>query len=144
MEDFWRRHQWGDRWLAAVGGLMALAAVALVGIAILVAHRVDTDSTAREVDTVRNGVASTMARMRKDLRALSRWDETVPQGVSRNDASWIHRNFGRRMHETSGYDQTYLLNGSGAPVYASINGKMVDKNIYEVVEESVRPIIAAP
>lgn len=120
---------------------MALAAVALVGIAILVAHRVDTDSTAREVDAVRNGVASTMARMRKDLRGLSRWDETVPQGVSRNDASWIHRNFGRRMHETSGYDQTYLLNGSGAPIYASINGKMVDKNIYEVVEESVRPII---
>ncbi len=120
---------------------MALAAAALVGIAILVAHRVDTDSTAREVDTVRNGVASTMARMRKDLRALSRWDDSVPQGVSRNDAAWIHRNFGRRLHETSGYDQTYVLNGGGAPIYASINGRLVDKNIFEVVEESVRPII---
>ncbi|HWK01367.1 MAG TPA: EAL domain-containing protein [Xanthobacteraceae bacterium] len=142
MREFWQRHQWGDRWLAAVGGLMALAAVVLVGVAILVAHRVDTDSIEREVATVRNGVASKMARMRSDLRALSRWDETVPQGVSRSDASWIHRNFGRRMHETSGYDQTYILKGENVPVYASINGRLADKNIYEVVEENIRPIIA--
>jgi diguanylate cyclase (GGDEF)-like protein len=142
MEDFWQRHQWGDRWLAAVGGLMALAAVALVGVAILVAHRVDAGSIEREVATVRNGVASRMAHMRDDLRSLSRWGEAVPQGVSRDDAVWIHRNVGRRMHEASGYDQTYLLNGENVPIYASINGKLVDKNIYEIVDDSIRPIVA--
>jgi diguanylate cyclase (GGDEF)-like protein len=142
MQEFWQRHQWGDRWLMAVGGLMALAAIVLVAVAILVAHRVDSDSIEREVAIVRNGVASKMTRMRNDLRALSRWDETVPQGVSRSDASWMHRNFGRRLHETSGYDQTYVLNGENEPVYASINGRLVDTNIFEVVGENIRPIIA--
>jgi diguanylate cyclase (GGDEF)-like protein len=126
----------------AVGALMAAAAIAVVSIAILVAHRVDSESAAREAETVRNGLSVVVARMQQNLRAFSRWDETSQQNPLMDEMSWIHHHYGRRLHETSGYDQSFILSGDGKPVYASINGKLVDKNIYEVVSEKISPIVA--
>jgi len=126
----------------AVGALMAAAAIAVVSIAILVAHRVDSESAARETETVRNGLNVVVARMQQNLRAFSRWDETSQQNPLVDEMSWIHHHYGRRLHETSGYDQSFILSGDGKPVYASINGKLVDKNIYEVVSEKISPIVA--
>ncbi len=141
MDEFWNRHHLGDRWLAAVGALMAAAAISLVGIAILVAHRVDTESAAREVETVRAGLGSVASRVQKDLRAFSRWDESAPQSVPESEVAWIHHHYGRRLHETGGYDQSYILNGNGVPVYASIGGRLVDKNIYELAREKIAPLV---
>jgi diguanylate cyclase (GGDEF)-like protein len=126
----------------AVGALMAAAAIAVVSIAVLVAHRVDSESAARETETVRNGLSVVVARMQQNLRAFSRWDETSQQNPLADEMSWIHHHYGRRLHETSGYDQSFILSGDGKPVYASINGKLVDKNIYEVVSEKISPIVA--
>ncbi len=142
MQEFWMRHQIGDRWLAAVGGLMAAAAIALVGIAILVAHRVDTESTEREAETVRNGLNAVVMRMKQDLHAFARWDEIPLQTPLVSDIAWIHHHYGRRLHETSGQDQSFILNESGQPVYASINGKLVDKNVYELLSEKIEPVVA--
>ncbi len=36
MREFWNRYRFGDYWLAAMGVLVAAAAVAVVGIAILI------------------------------------------------------------------------------------------------------------
>lgn len=126
----------------AVGALMAAAAIAVVSIAVLVAHRVDSESAARETETVRNGLSVVVARMQQNLRAFSRWDETSLQNPLVDEMTWIHHHYGRRLHETSGYDQSFILSGDGKPVYASINGKLVDKNIYEVVSEKISPIVA--
>jgi diguanylate cyclase (GGDEF)-like protein len=141
MQEFWTRHQIGDRWLAAVGGLMAAAAIALVGIAILVAHRVDTESAEREAETVRNGLNAVAMRMKQDMLAFARWDEIPLQTPLASDIAWIHHHYGRRLHETSGQDQSFILSGSGLPVYASINGKLVDKNVYELLSEKIDPIV---
>jgi diguanylate cyclase (GGDEF)-like protein len=142
MQEFWTRHQLGDRWLAAVGGLMAAAAIALVGIAILVAHQVDAESAKHEAETVRNGLNAVVMRMKQDLHAFARWDEIPLQTPLVSDIAWIHHHYGRRLHETSGHDQSFILNGSGQPVYASINGKLVDKNVYELLNEKIDPIVA--
>ncbi len=121
---------------------MAAAAIALVGIAILVAHRVDTESTEREAETVRNGLNAVVMRMKQDLHAFARWDEIPLQTPLVSDIAWIHHHYGRRLHETSGQDQSFILNESGQPVYASINGKLVDKNVYELLSEKIEPVVA--
>jgi diguanylate cyclase (GGDEF)-like protein len=141
MQEFWRRHQLGDRWLAAVGGLMAAAAIALVGISVLVAHRVDTESAQREAETVRNGLNAVMMRMKQNLHAFSRWDESTQQTPLASDLAWIHHHYGRRLHETSGYDQSFILDNRDSAVYASINGKLVDKNIYELISAKINPVV---
>src|SRR6185312_6875744 len=141
MREFWNRYRFGDHWLAAIGVLVAAAAVAVVGIAILVAHRVDTESASREVESIHNGLNSFVARMRQDLLSFSRWDESMQQTTLNSDMLWIHHHYGRRLHEMSGYDQSYILSGSGAPLYASISGKLVDKNIYQLVSKKIDPIL---
>ncbi|HVT55237.1 MAG TPA: CHASE4 domain-containing protein, partial [Xanthobacteraceae bacterium] len=120
---------------------MAAAAIALVGIAILVAHRVDTESAEREAETVRNGLSAVMMRMKNNLHAFSRWDESTKQTPLANDLAWIHHHYGRRLHETSGYDQSFILDSHDAAVYASINGKLVDKNIYELISAKIEPVV---
>lgn len=142
MREFWNRHRFGDHWLAAIGVLVAGAAIAVVGIAILIAHRVDTESANREVESVQNGLNSVVARMRQDILAFSRWDESMQQTKLNGDILWIHHHYGRRLHEMSGYDQSYILGGNGLPVYASISGRLVDKNIYQLASEKIDPIVA--
>jgi len=142
MQEFWKRHRLGNLWLAAAGGMMALAAIAVVGIAILVARQVDSDSAESEVQTVRNGLAAYTSRVKQELQAFSRWDGTAPREAQENEAAWIHHHYGQRLRESSGNDQSYILNGSGSPVYAAINGKLVDSNVYEVIREKVAPIVS--
>lgn len=120
---------------------MAAAAIALVGVAILVAHRVDTESAEREAETVRNGLNVVMMRMKQNLHAFSRWDESTQQTPLASDLAWIHHHYGRRLHETSGYDQSFILDSRDSAVYASINGKLVDKNIYELISAKIDPVV---
>ncbi|HLL27889.1 MAG TPA: EAL domain-containing protein [Xanthobacteraceae bacterium] len=141
MQELIGRYRLGEWWIAAVGLVVAAAIASLIGIAFLVAHRVDQDSVRRDRALAKNGLESVASRARHDLATLAQWDEAV-QRVLKNDASWIHHYFGERLRESAGHDLFFVLYPNGAPVYASIEGIDVYNALYDWVRPAADPIVA--
>lgn len=141
MQKLLERYRLGNRWIVAIGLLVAGAIAALLGIAVLVAHRVDNESAHREVELARSGLNAFAERMQQDISSFSHWDEAIQRITLNSNILWVHRQYGKRLHETSGHDQSYILGSSGVPIYASIDGRLVDKNIYELVGSKIDPIV---
>ena len=86
-----------DRWIAAVGLLVAGAVAALLGVAVLVAHRVDADSARHEVEITKGHLNAQVARMRQDLASVAH-AQNAGQRTIATDLHAIHNDVGRRLH----------------------------------------------
>ncbi len=135
------RDRIGDHALLAIGLLVGVAVAALLGFAVLVAKRVDADSTQRELDLGRGGLVTLKVKIRHDLSTFAHWDEAVERTTRTLDQNWIHRNFGVRLHATSGYDRSFILSPAGKPVYAAVNGSLVVDNYYDRVRATIEPFV---
>ncbi len=140
MNELFKRHRLNDRWIPAVGLLVAGAVGALLGVAVLVGHRVDADSVRREVEITNGHLNAQAARMRQDLASVAHAQNAGQRTVA-TDLQAIHNDYGRRLHTLSGHQLSYILNPDGLPLYASVNGIIVDTNAYKLWAPRLDPIL---
>ena len=129
-----------DRWIAAVGLLVAGAVGALLGVAVFVAHRVDADSAHHEVQITKGHLNAQVARMRQDLASVAH-AQNAGQRTIANDLQAIHNDYGKRLHALSGHQLSYILNPYGVPIYASVNGIIVEPSAYITIAPRLEPIL---
>jgi len=140
MKELFKRHRLGDRWIAAVSLLVAGAVGVLLGLIVLVVHRVDEDSARREVEIVKSHLNNQVARMRQDLASVAQ-AQIVPELTIATELHAIHNDFGKRLHVLSGHHLSYILNSAGLSLYASVNGAIVEASAYELIAPMLAPIL---
>ena len=140
MTELFNRHRLSDRWIAAVGLLVAGAVGALLGVAVLVAHRVDADSARREVEITNGHLNAQVSRMRQDLASVAH-AQNASKRMLPTDLQAIHYDYGMRLHVLSGHDRSYFISSAGLPIYASVGGTLVDKSAYELFAPRLDPIL---
>ncbi|MEX2128597.1 MAG: EAL domain-containing protein [Xanthobacteraceae bacterium] len=141
MRSLVRRHRLGDRMIAVVGMLVAAAVIALLGFSVLVAKRVDQESAVRELDLARRQLGDLHLKMKVELASFTRWDESVDVAEGRFDRSWLHQQFGLRLHFDRGHDRSFVLGADGTPVYASADGLMHGADLYRRVRAKIDPMV---
>jgi diguanylate cyclase (GGDEF)-like protein len=114
----------GDQLVAVVGLLVAAAMAALLGVVMLVAERVDQSAVAREQELLKATLVGIDSRIRSDVMGLT-LDVNSLKSPSAEQARWLHRHFGERLHRDGLYDLAFLLNADEVPVYSAVNGVAV-------------------
>jgi diguanylate cyclase (GGDEF)-like protein len=140
MSELFNRRRLNDQWIAAVGLLVAGAVAALLGVAVLVAHRVDADSARRDVEITKGHLNTQVSRMRQDLASVAH-AQNAGQRTIANDLQAIHNDYGRRLHALSGHQLSYILKPDGEALYASVNGIVVEPNAYKTIAPRLEPIL---
>jgi diguanylate cyclase (GGDEF)-like protein len=131
----------GDRLVVTLGVLVIAAVAALVTFSVMVAEGVDREGVRHETMLARGGLAALETKVRHDLTAFAHWDEAVVRTVDHVEVSWIHRNFGQRLHDHEGHDRSFIVDGNGMPIYAAVDGASVGADQYERVRAQIDSIV---
>ena len=127
--------------IVMVGMLVAVAVAALLGFGILVAKRVDEESTVREVELARRQLVELQTRMKADLATFTRWDENLDPTSPSFDPEWVHRHFGQPLQKERGHDRTFIVKPGGAAVYAAADNAMVGTDAFSHILRRVSPMM---
>lgn len=114
----------------------AIAILALTGVIVSTARRIDINSRQHAERLVANGMVIKDAALRSCVHPNAVWDEAVRHLENRYDAGWADANVGQFMAETCGLLETYVLDQQDKPVGAWVDGAAVTPVLR-------RPLVAA-
>ncbi|MFT0861054.1 putative bifunctional diguanylate cyclase/phosphodiesterase [Ancylobacter sp. G4_0304] len=130
----------GDRMIAAVILVILAAVVAMGAFSLLAAERIDAAARVRGTELVRNSLERRAVSLQRDLASFAHWDESVLRTAYYLDTEWVHRNFGRWLHDTQQHDRSYIVVESGV-AYASIDGDLVPPDVATFDEHAIMPVV---
>nr|WP_245404606.1 bifunctional diguanylate cyclase/phosphodiesterase [Ancylobacter gelatini] len=107
---------------------------------LLAAERIDAAARVRGVELVRNSLERRATYLQRDLASFAHWDESVLRTAYYLDADWVHRNFGRWLHDTQQHDRSYIVVESGV-AYASIDGNLVPPDSAPFDGAAIMPVV---
>ncbi|MBS7540867.1 putative bifunctional diguanylate cyclase/phosphodiesterase [Ancylobacter lacus] len=129
-----------DRMILAVA-LVILAAVSAMGaFSLVAAERIDASAGRRWTDLVGESLQRRASDLQRDLASFAHWDESVLRTAFFLDAPWVHRNFGKWLHDTRHHDRAYIVMGDRV-TYAAIDGEMVAARTAPFAAAAIMPIV---
>jgi len=112
----------GLRFIVPVAGLM-LGALALVGGMLWVGSlKQDELGLSHQRQLVEHALRSTLGNLSITAKDYSWWDDAVRYLVWDLDPDWADSNPGIYIHETFGYDYSFVVDGGDRTLYAAIDG----------------------
>lgn len=114
-----------DRTIIAVALVVCAAVVAMGAFSLLAAERIDSATWQRWSGLVGHTLDRKVGDLQRELNSFAHWDETVLRTAYFLDEDWVHRNFGKWLHDSGGHDRSYIVLDTTV-AYASIDGKKVD------------------
>ena len=114
----------------------------LLGVRIFTAHVSDQKVAEREQALVRNGLAGLVAETASRVVGQTTWDDSVRNLGLRYDAAWTRKNIGRYLHDMSGFERTYVLNGVDQPIYAMAFGSDTALSSLAALRADAAPLVA--
>lgn len=101
----------------------------------------DRIAIARQEALISNVMQQTMETIAHDQEAVTVWDE-AEAAVRKQplDFDWLDDNLGVWMFEYYGHDRIYIIDGSGSPVYAMIDGARADPLHYRRLATIIAPL----
>ncbi|RYD66214.1 MAG: EAL domain-containing protein [Sphingomonadales bacterium] len=117
----------------AFPAIMAVAtlAVALTAVVLLSASQANKLAGDRQQALVETVLKQRSAAIAHDQEGVTIWDEALRQvTASPPDFKWLDDNLGVWLHSYYGHDEAYVLDASGAPIYAMRDGKRTSPDGY--------------
>ena len=109
-----------------LGGLILLVALAMY-----LVTRFDSTAAERESAVVAQGFSRQVEQYELGMAPQSNWDEAVQKLDHKFDAAFADRDFGSQFFTFNGITRTFMIDGGGGPIYASIMGRQrPPKNAY--------------
>ncbi|WP_347140455.1 EAL domain-containing protein [Paracoccus sp. SSK6] len=126
-----------------LGSLLIIPTVVLLSL-ILVGHNAistaDTNALARQERFAKHNLATEIARLADEQQSASIWDDAVLKTKAR-DHEWIDANLGAWMQDYFGHSESYILDHSNRPVFASIAGTRLPPDAYGKRAEVIAPLV---
>jgi diguanylate cyclase (GGDEF)-like protein len=117
--------------------LLPVAALTLGGLILLVALamylvvRFDGTAAERERAVVAQGFLRQIEQFELGMAPQSDWDDAVKKLDHKFDAAFADRNFGAQFFTFNGITHTFIIDGAGVPIYASVMGRQQPpKSVY--------------
>ncbi|WP_051661328.1 EAL domain-containing protein [Bosea sp. 117] len=130
----------GDRIIIAVA-LVVVAAIAAMGaFSLVAAERIDAASRQRWSELVTETLERRAASLERDLASFAHWDESVLRTAYFLDVDWVHRNFGRWLHDSQKHDRSYIVLDSRVG-YAAIDGELVPPEKAPFDAAAIMPLV---
>ena len=126
--------------LAVIAGLTVL--VMTLGIHFAV-QAFDRASEMREQTLARNGITLRVDEVAQMIVPQTQWDDAVDHLDNLYDEKWADSNIGKYFFQTSGFDRSFVLDGSGRPLFASINGQRTTNAAYRTIAPLAAPLVQA-
>ncbi len=126
-----------------IASVAAVAVVlgALVGLLVITLAGGDKRVAARERDVVAAILSERANTMMRSVNALLEDDE-VTQRAERGDVAFVHERLGAPLNARFGYERTFLVEAAtGKPVYASIDGGMLDDTELAAAAPALRRVM---
>lgn len=122
--------------------LLVLATVILS--LIMVGHNAisvaDVTAGERQQRFAERHLAAAIARMPDEQRSATIWDDAV-QRTKIRDHAWIDTNLGAWMQDYFGHNESYILDASNLPVFASVAKQQLSPDAYTTRADSVDPLV---
>lgn len=128
--------------LPAAAAMLVLAL--LVG-AVLSMSAAGSDEAAvqRQTRLAKIGLRQGWADIRKTQEASTNWDDAARQSLATSlDHEWMDQNLGVWFYTYYKYDEAYLLDPTGHPLYAMVGGKRRAPDVFASVSQAVLPFAA--
>lgn len=110
-----------------IGAALALFGTMLVAIVAYAGWSANSAAIVRERQLVENALDQSVSRVLDQQKAIAWWDDAViAVSAARPDIEWLETNFGVYFHETYGHDEVIIVDGDNVPIYANVNGELVD------------------
>ena len=126
-----------------LGSLLFLLAIGILSL-ILVGHNAismtDEDAVARQERFAARNLAAEVARIPDQQRSSTIWDEAILR-TENLDFEWMDANLGAWMQDYFGHNESYILDESNTPFFASIAGARLSPEVYGDRAEVITPIV---
>ncbi len=124
-----------------VAVVLSAIALAMFGLYWSISHS-NSVSVERQIRTTQRAMDDVTARLALDQETIANWDDPVTQLARPTlDFAWLDENTGDWLHNLFGHDQVYLLDARDRPVYASVDGELVDPSRFNPIRRDVARMI---
>lgn len=121
---------------------LAVATMALlVGTVLSLTHQVDVDALEHEQAIVANGFAGMSVEVAGRVTPQAIWDDAVRNLDTQFSQEWASENIGQYLHDVSGFESAFVLDGDDQPLFASRNGQPEGLDAYAPFVSPMRPLI---
>lgn len=117
-EDRRKARLFGPIVFMTVGGL-----VLLILLAIFLVLRFDKVAADREQKMVENGFNRQLGELDAIIVPQVNWDAAVTQLDHTVNLKWADFNIGSQLYTFNGFTRSFVINGNGKPIYASVKGE---------------------
>lgn len=125
------------------GSLLIIPTVVLLSL-VIVGHNAietaDTTALARQERFAKHNLAAEVTRLSDQQQSASIWDDAVLKTQAR-DHEWIDANLGAWMQDYFGHSESYVLDQSNRPVFASIAGDRLSPDAYDGRADVIAPLV---
>ena len=124
-----------------IGILVAVAMAMLFGLLWLGAERQDQAARDRSIELVQRIVDDAVRQMAREAKDYGWWNEAVRALVLGRDLYWADRNVGRYIYDSFGFDATFVIDGTGRTIYATIDGERSDADAFQLLGHGLEQLI---
>ncbi len=101
----------------------------------------DEASLSRQERFAARHLAEAIAVIPQQQRSSTVWDEAIENTIAR-DVEWLDDNLGFWMQDYFGHNESYILDQTGAPIFASVRKEIRPPETYAARAEVIAPVVA--
>ncbi|MBM1172790.1 putative bifunctional diguanylate cyclase/phosphodiesterase [Microvirga arabica] len=119
--------------------VITLIALGLAALAVYWAVR-QSDAAAidRQLQMTERSVRGILRELSLQQEVVAVWDDPILQLNKTNlDIEWLDENLGSWLTRTYGHDQVYILNAQDEPVFAAVDGALVEPRTFGQIEREL-------
>jgi PAS domain S-box-containing protein len=124
-----------------IGVLVAVVIAMLFGLLWLGAERQDQAARDRSIELMQRIVGDAIQQIAREAKDYAWWNETVRALVLDRDLDWADKNVGRYVFDSFGFDATFVIDGTGRTVYATVDGERSDVDALDLLGDSLERMI---
>lgn len=127
-----------------VGSLLVVLGVGFLSLMFVGKNAIsmaDSTAAAQQKRFAARTLEAEIARLPDEQRSSTIWDDAVTRTEAR-DYDWMDGNLGIWMQAYFEHSENYILDGAGAPFYASIRGERVAPASYDRRATVIAPLVA--
>jgi len=130
--------------LATTPVVMAVSVVLifLMGLSIyFTAARIETESSAREIQLIQNGINIEISRVNGGVESQTLWDDAVLHLDNKLDKHWAKQYLTEYLWANGGYNLVFVLDGEDRPIFATYDRQYIGTEQFEGLRGQLSSVI---
>jgi two-component system, cell cycle sensor histidine kinase PleC len=129
------------RILVPIGALVVAALGLLAGALWFASACQDQLARQHEGQLIDHAIEGVRRQVSITVKDYSHWDEAVQHLVLKLDPDWADNNVGRYIHDTFGYEYSFVIDRGDRTVYGQIDGARVDVDAFAELPHGLGKLI---